>query len=69
LPSNAGVGFFSYNDFSGKVSDGICVLREPNGNLEMLQVDCAHENEKVKCTCCSSCRQPEEDGERKLILN
>lgn len=63
------VGFFSYNNFSGQVSDEICALREPDGNLEMLQVDCAREDGTVECTCCSSCLQPEEDGERKLILN
>ena len=62
------MGFFSYNDFTGEVADSICDLRQPNGDLEMLQVDCARENGKVGCVCCTSCRQPDEDGERKLIL-
>ena len=63
------VGFFSYNSFTGDVAEEICALRDPNGNLGMLQVDCSRENGKVDCTCCTSCRQPDEDGERKLIMN
>lgn len=77
IPSELGqlkqlaVGFFSYNNFTGLVDEGICELREPEGNLGMLQVDCVGENPEVVCQCCSSCRQPEETGEslRKLVEN
>jgi hypothetical protein len=77
IPSEIGqlehleVGFFSYNDFKGTVSSEICALRTPVGNLEKLQVDCSADESdaKVDCKCCSSCRQPDESGERKLIID
>ena len=65
------IGFFSYNNLTGTVDKEICALREPNGNLGKLQVDCADEpTPKVECDCCTSCRQLDEQGAtRRMIEN
>jgi len=46
---------FRGNNFKGSMPESVCDNRVPNGLLNILTADCAGDDPKVECDCCSSC--------------
>lgn len=51
----SGTATFRGNNFQGSMPESVCDNRVPNGLLNILTADCAGDNPKVECDCCSSC--------------
>lgn len=46
---------FRGNGFSGSMPEAVCDNRVPDGLLNILTADCAGNEPKIECDCCSSC--------------
>ena len=50
-----GTATFRGNGFSGSMPEAVCDNRVPDGLLNILTADCAGNEPKIECDCCSSC--------------